>query len=128
MEAGFAVFALSIAIIFMIAEFWLVPVTLLIKGLTAGIPVTPLQIIGMRLRGVDPHIIVNSAVALIMSKAPLSDYEKSKLILLYESHFLAGGNVARVTAAMIKAMHREESLTLNQAFAIDLDLSHQEQG
>lgn len=128
MEAGFAVFALLIAIIFMIAGFWLVPVTLIIKGLTAGIAITPLQIIGMRLRGADPHIIVNSAVALIMSKAPLSDYEKSKLILLYESHFLAGGNVARVTAAMIEALHREETLTLQQAFAIDLNLSHRKQG
>jgi len=124
MEAGFAIFALLIAIISMIAGFWLVPVTLIIKGLTAGIAITPLQIIGMRLRGVNPHLIVNSAIAIIMAKVPLSDYEKNNLLTTLESHLLAGGNVARVTAAMIEALHREETLTLNEAFAIDIDLSY----
>lgn len=118
------ILAVMVSIIFMIVGFWLIPVALIIKGLTAGLPVLPLQLISMRLRNVNPHMIVNNAVALIMAKAPLSDYEKKNLLTILESHHLAGGNVARVTAAMIEGLKRDETLSLNQAMAIDLQLSY----
>src|SRR5699024_10054939 len=114
-EAGFVV-TISIvvaAIIVLSLFFTLVPVTLWISALAAGVRVSIFTLIGMRLRRVIPNRIV---IPLIKAHKAGLDVGISKL----ESHYLAGGNVDRVVNALIAAQRANIDLTFERAAAIDL--------
>ncbi len=105
-----------IIVLFFIAAFvflWVVPVGLFIQALLSGAPVGILALIGMRLRGVDPKVIVYSRVAAIKAGIPLTTNQ-------LETHYLARGNVARVVQALISADKANINLTFQRACAIDL--------
>jgi uncharacterized protein YqfA (UPF0365 family) len=90
------------------------PVGLWISSLAAGVPgVTPVSLIGMRLRKVPQEKIVLPLTSAI--KAGL-DVNVNQL----ETHFLAGGNVDRVISALISAERAGLPLTFEKAAAIDL--------
>ncbi len=92
---------------------WIVPVGLFVQALLSGAPVGIFALIGMRLRGVDPKIIVYSRIAAIKAGIPLSTNQ-------LETHFLARGNVGRVVQALISADKANINLTFQRACAIDL--------
>jgi uncharacterized protein YqfA (UPF0365 family) len=92
---------------------WIVPVGLFVQALLSGAPVGIFALIGMRLRGVDPKIIVYSRIAAIKSGLPLTTNQ-------LETHFLARGNVVRVVQALISADKANINLTFQRACAIDL--------
>jgi uncharacterized protein YqfA (UPF0365 family) len=71
------------------------------------------ELIGMRLRKVNPRIIVKSKIMGIQAGLELTTKD-------LESHYLAGGRVPNVVAAMIAANRANIDLTLNTATAIDL--------
>ena len=76
--------------------FRFVPIGLWFQALVSGVRVSFLQLFFMRFRKVDPASIVN----------PLVNAHKAGLVLTadqLESHFLSGGNVARVVNALISA-------------------------
>ncbi len=101
------------AIIVLSVFFTLVPVTLWISALAAGVRVSIFTLIGMRLRRVIPSRVVN----------PLIKAHKAGLnvgINQLESHYLAGGNVDRVVNALIAAHRANIELTFERAAAIDL--------
>lgn len=86
--------AIVVAAIIVLAIFFtLVPVTLWISALAAGVRVSILTLIGMRLRRVIPNRIV---IPLIKAHKAGLNVEISQL----ESHYLAGGNVDRVVNAL----------------------------
>ncbi|PKL50200.1 MAG: hypothetical protein CVV42_04215 [Candidatus Riflebacteria bacterium HGW-Riflebacteria-2] len=65
MEIAMLVFALLIPVIFLLILFgWLMPISLIVSAAAAKVAVTPLDIIGMRLRSVNPHTIVKAAIRL----------------------------------------------------------------
>ncbi len=103
----FAIFA------FFIIFVYLIPVRLWLAALFSGARVSFPTLIGMRIRRVPPRAVVEPRISAI--KAGL-DIDVEAL----ESHYLAGGHVARVINALISADKAGIKLTFQRAAAIDL--------
>ena len=84
-----------------------------VQALVSGAKVGLINIIFMRFRKVPPKLIVESKIMAIKAgiKIPTNDLE---------SHYLAGGNVARVVQALIAADKANIELSFNRSVAIDL--------
>ena len=92
---------------------YFIPFGLWVSALASGVSVGMLDLIGMRLRGVPQHLIINPAV--MARKGGLE-----VALQALESHFLAGGNVQRVVSALIAAQRAGIPLDFKRATAIDL--------
>jgi uncharacterized protein YqfA (UPF0365 family) len=106
-------FAIFIAIVLMMVLFHFIPVRLWVEALAAGVRVGFGTLIGMRLRKVNPALVVR----------PMINAHKAGLSLdveTLEAHYLAGGNVDRVVKALISADKANIALPFQQAAAIDL--------
>lgn len=104
--AVFAVIVLAMVLSF-------IPVRLWVAALAARVRVSMPTLIGMRLRKVPPHLIVEPQIN--ATKAGLNlDLEE------LEAHYLAGGSVSRVVHALISADKAGIDLAFQQAAAIDL--------
>lgn len=90
-----------------------VPLGLWVSALAAGVNVSIMTLIGMRLRRVSPAQIVLPLVK--ANKAGL-DVTVDQL----EAHYLAGGDVDRVVDALIAAERATMELTFERSAAIDL--------
>ena len=88
-------------------------ISLWIQALVSGSRVGILNIVFMRFRKVPPKLIVESKI--MATKAGLSITTDE-----FETHYLAGGDVARVTQALIAAGKAKMELEFNRAAAIDL--------
>ena len=99
-----------IALIFIL---YFVPIRLWVEALAAGVHVSIPTLIGMRLRKVNPFAIVRPLIAARKAGLP---FETAGL----EAHYLAGGDVGRVVAAMIAADKANIELSFQNATAIDL--------
>jgi uncharacterized protein YqfA (UPF0365 family) len=100
-------------LVFLIILFSFVPVGLWISAIAAGVKVTLMSLIGMRLRRVPP-----SRIVLPFIKGQKGGVETS--IDKLEAHFLAGGNVDNVVDALIAANRADIPLPFERAAAIDL--------
>ena len=89
------------------------PIGLWISALASGVHISIGTLVGMRVRRIQPHRLVYPLIK--ANKAGL-DLTISKL----ETHFLAGGNVDRVTNALIAAQRANIELAFEKACAIDL--------
>ena len=108
---------LLIIIIFIAAFFfffvYFIPVRLWISAIASGVKISLFSLIGMRLRRVDPFIIVPSII--MVHKAGLT-LNSDPL----EAHYLAGGDVIRVVKALISADKANLDLKFEKSCAIDL--------
>lgn len=102
-----------IILILVIVFFSLVPLGLWISALAAGVKISILNLIGMRLRRVPPASII-----LPFIKATKADLELDAESL--EAHYLAGGNVDRVVISLIAAERAGIPLSFQRTCAIDL--------
>ena len=84
-----------------------------IRALAAGAPVSIVNLVGMKLRGINPTRIVDARIMAL--KAGLS-METVDL----EAHYLAGGNITKVIKALIAADKANIALEFRKACAIDL--------
>lgn len=109
----FMIVIVVLVILLLSVIFTFVPVMLWISALAAGVKVSILTLIGMRLRRVIPSRVINPLIK--AHKAGLSVTTNQ-----LESHYLAGGNVDRVVNALIAAQRANISLTFERAAAIDL--------
>src|SRR6056297_3033899 len=109
----FSVFSLVLVILFIFVFFYFIPIGLWISATAAGVKVSFLNLIGMRLRRVVPSLIVGPMIKSHKAGLALSG---DKL----EAHYLAGGNVDRVVDALIAAQRAEIDLIFERAAAIDL--------
>ncbi|MDZ7800722.1 MAG: flotillin-like protein FloA [Trueperaceae bacterium] len=100
-------------ILFFIVLFTFIPVGLWIAAISAGVQVSLISLVAMRLRRVPPAKIINPLIK--AHKAGL-DSQQNQL----EAHFLAGGNVDRVVDALIAADKARIALPFDRAAAIDL--------
>jgi uncharacterized protein YqfA (UPF0365 family) len=100
----------ALVVLAMTAQF----ISLWFQAIVSGTPVALFNIVGMALRKIPPRLIVGARITLY--KAGLKQVSVSDL----ETHFLAGGNLENVVAAMVVADKANISLSWQQATAIDL--------
>ncbi len=100
-------------VLFFIILFTIIPIGLWIAAISAGVKVSLVSLVAMRLRRVPPARIINPLIK--AEKAGL-DVSQDQL----EAHYLAGGNVDRVVDALIAADKARIALPFDRAAAIDL--------
>jgi uncharacterized protein YqfA (UPF0365 family) len=88
-------------------------ISLIIRARVSGVYIAPINLLGMKLRKIDAKMIVMCLIQSQQAGLPISCPEM-------ERHFLAGGNVQRVVAAMIAAKNAGLELSWKQACEIDL--------
>lgn len=96
--------------------------SLIFQARGVKLEVTPMMLIGMRIRKIDPDLVILNAIKVMKSEVDTQLSKPEDLIFIFEAHCLAGGNVARVAAALIEAQNRGEQLSVKQACSIDLEL------
>ncbi len=95
-----------VAVLAQFANLWL-------QALLSGAKVSFFELIGMRLRKVDPRVIVLSRIKGVKAGIEISTMD-------LEAHYLAGGRVPYVVNALIAADRAKIELPWIQACAIDL--------
>lgn len=84
------------------------------RAFMSGAGIGPLQMVVMKLKKVNPQLIVDSRIMSV--QAGLDDITTNAM----ESHYLAGGNVPLVIRALIAAHRAQIDLNWKTAAAIDL--------
>lgn len=105
------VFIIAVAALSILLHF--VPVGLWISALAADVNISLFNLVGMRIRRVEPRMIVLPLIKGTKAGLPLN-------VNQLEAHYLAGGNVDNVVDALIAAHRAQISLSFEQAAAIDL--------
>ncbi len=85
-----------------------------LRGFVTGARIGPLNLVFMKLRKVNPHVIVDTKIWSVQAGLP------SMPTSALEAHYLAGGNVQRVVRALIAAHRANIDLDWDTAAAIDL--------
>jgi uncharacterized protein YqfA (UPF0365 family) len=111
-DIGILILAGAVILFFLIL-FTVIPVGLWVSAVAAGVKVSLLSLVAMRLRRVPPHRII---LPLIKADKAGIDVTQDQL----EAHFLAGGNIDRVVDALIAADKAKIALPFDRAAAIDL--------
>ena len=89
------------------------------QALTSGAPVKMIQLIAMQLRRVDAARVIKAKI--MAHQAGIQSNEKSGIATQnLEAHYLAGGDIDRVTQAIIAAERANIDLDFDRAAAIDL--------
>lgn len=104
---------LGVIVLLVLLFFSFVPVGLWISALAANVKVGIFNLVGMRLRRVQPKKIVIPLIKAIKAGLDLTINE-------LEAHFLAGGDVDSVVNALIAAERAGINLPFEKAAAIDL--------
>jgi uncharacterized protein YqfA (UPF0365 family) len=109
-----ALFLIVVLILLVLSVFvYFIPIRLWIAALTASVPIKLFTLIGMRLRRVPPHIIINTLIMATKAGLKLTTDQM-------EAHYLSGGNLFQVVQALISADKANIPLTFERAAAIDL--------
>ncbi|MBQ2955841.1 MAG: flotillin-like protein FloA [Clostridia bacterium] len=104
---------LVVIIIFLIAFFNFVPLSLWISATASGVRISIATLIGMRFRRINPSRIVLPLIKATKAGLTVNMNEM-------EAHLLAGGNVDRVINALIAAQSAQIPLEFESCRAIDL--------
>ncbi len=107
----FTAVIIIVALIFLGIFFYFLKVW--VRALAAGAHVSLFNLVGMKLRGIKPVLIVDAKI--MATKAGLTVSTND-----LEAHYLAGGSVGKVTRALIAADKANIPLTFQKACAIDL--------
>jgi uncharacterized protein YqfA (UPF0365 family) len=97
---------IAVAILLRFVSIW-------VRAIIAGAPVSMLKLIGMRVRNVPAALIVDTRIAAVKAGIEISSD-------LLEAHYLAGGNVENTVRALVAADKAGIPLDFNRACAIDL--------
>jgi len=100
---------IALVLIYFLASFFSLWLQALFSKASVGI----FQLLGMRLRKVNPRMIVESRILSVKAGIPVETN-------LLEAHFLSGGNVLRVVQAVIAANKANINLSFAESAAIDL--------
>ncbi|MEG1979215.1 MAG: flotillin-like protein FloA [Victivallaceae bacterium] len=105
--------AVLLVIFFLWLFVYLIPVRHWIAASFSNVKISVFSLIGMRLRRVPPQVIVDALI-----QAQKAGLEVTGDVL--EAHYLAGGNVEKVVAALVAADKANMDLSVKRATAIDL--------
>lgn len=105
--------AIGVLLVGLLTLFYFVPLGLWIAALSSGVKVSIPTLVGMRLRRVNPNNVIRPLIIAYKADLDLN-------INFMEAHFLAGGDVERVVAALVSADRARIPLTWERATAIDL--------
>jgi uncharacterized protein YqfA (UPF0365 family) len=105
---------IAVLVLLVVTVFSLNFLSLFVQTWSSGAYVSPLALILMRLRNVNPRLIVQAFIQ--VRKAQLPEIP----IGVLESHYLAGGDVINVINALIAAKNAKIPLDFDKAAAIDL--------
>lgn len=100
---AFVLIFITINIIIIASIIYLSCPSLLIKAINNGCKLGVYNFVGMRIRGVDPNMIVDNLI-----KLKKSGIEVHPSML--EAHYLSGGNVPKVVDALIMARNRGKNI------------------
>ena len=90
-----------------------------ITAFASGVKVSLFELLGMRFRLIPPEKIVYPMIKAVKAGLDVD-------ILQLETHYLSGGNVARVVDALIVAKKNGIELSFEQAAAFDLEVGQGE--
>ncbi|MDR0515565.1 MAG: flotillin-like protein FloA [Fibromonadaceae bacterium] len=108
--AGMLVLAVvALVLVYLLASFF----SLWLQALFSKANVSIFQLLGMRLRKVNPRMIVEARILSVKAGIPVETN-------LLEAHYLSGGNVLRVVQAVIAANKANIMLSFAESAAIDL--------
>lgn len=107
-------------VILFILFLWMVPIGLWFTALISGVHVSLLQLILMRWRKVDPHVIVNAMIMGAKAGLPLNRDELEAHYLCFAMKGDASRHVKMVVNALISANKANIQLDFKAATAIDL--------
>ena len=102
-----------IIVIFLIIFFRFFPLGLWVTALFSGVRISIITLLTMRLRRVNPSLIVLNQIKLWKAGLKINSNE-------LEAHYLAGGNPTAVADALIAADKASLDLSFERAAAIDL--------
>jgi len=100
---------IALVLVYFMASFFSLWLQALFSKASVGI----FQLLGMRLRKVNPRMIVESRILSVKAGIPVETN-------LLEAHYLSGGNVLRVVQAVIAANKANINLSFAESAAIDL--------
>ena len=100
---------IALVLVYFLASFFSLWLQALFSKASVGI----FQLLGMRLRKVNPRMIVESRILSVKAGIPVETN-------LLEAHYLSGGNVLRVVQAVIAANKANINLSFAESAAIDL--------
>ena len=109
----FAMIIFIVAIVLFFTFLYYFPIGLWIRTVAAGVPLGIISLVRMRLIGIPPGVIVTNYVRARKAGLDLT-------VAQMQSHYLAGGNVEKVTLALIAAQRAQVPLDWQRAAAIDL--------
>jgi len=107
-------------VILLIIFLWMVPIGLWFTALISGVHVSLVQLILMRWRKVDPHVIVNAMIMGAKAGLPLNRDELEAHYLCFANKNDASNHVKHVVNALISANKANIQLNFKAATAIDL--------
>jgi uncharacterized protein YqfA (UPF0365 family) len=99
----------ALVLIYFLASFFSLWLQALFSKANVGI----FQLLGMRLRKVNPRMIVEARILSVKAGIPVETN-------LLEAHYMSGGNVLRVVQAVIAANKANINLSFTDSAAIDL--------
>ncbi|MBN2307441.1 MAG: flotillin-like FloA family protein, partial [Candidatus Hydrogenedentes bacterium] len=108
-----AVLAVAVVVGLILVAMLAAFIKLYIQALASGVHVSLFNLVAMKLRRVNPSIIVQCRINAFKAGLHIDGNEM-------ESHYLAGGNVVRVIQALIAANKANIELSFKRATAIDL--------
>lgn len=111
---------ICVCVFVLIVFLWIVPIGLWFTALISGAHVALIQLVLMRLRKVDPHVIVNALIMGTKADIPLNRNELEAHYLCFANKAEANRHVKMVVNALISASKANISLTFKSATAIDL--------
>ncbi|PKP46840.1 MAG: hypothetical protein CVT94_13255 [Bacteroidetes bacterium HGW-Bacteroidetes-11] len=113
MEIESRLFFLISAVIIAFVIVFLIPIGLWFQAKVSGVRITIIDLLFMKWRKVPPALIVNSMISLAKGGVVCKRDE-------LEAHYLAGGDIQKVTDSLIQSKTFGRKLSFKEAAQMDL--------
>lgn len=85
-----------------------------LQAFLAGVPISLIQIVGMRLRKVDVRVVIRSLIMATQAGVPVPSIEM-------ERAYLQGVDLEKITLALIHANREGKQVTFQELVEVDLE-------